>query len=151
MINLINQGSFISMLNWFKIEKLESLSWQTKLTGGETGEDIGRNCEQINSGIFRQFIVMISGESYNFLVQHVKLMHFPRIKTFPSSFGPKILFIITSGLEQSRSQIIFKIHFSFPGSVGRHEGPGVVADGAGGSGHAVRGREERKNLLPGLL
>ena len=41
--------------------------------------------------------------------------------------------------------------FPRSGPAARHEVPGSVAHGAGGGGHAVRGGEERKNLLPGLL
>ena len=37
------------------------------------------------------------------------------------------------------------------GSAGRHEVPGALPHRAGGGGHAVRGREEGEDLLPGLL
>ena len=37
------------------------------------------------------------------------------------------------------------------GPAGCHEVPGALPHRAGGGRHAVRGGEERKNLLPGLL
>ena len=41
--------------------------------------------------------------------------------------------------------------FPRSGPAARHEVAGSVAHGAGGGGHAVRGREEGKDLLPRLL